>query len=262
MKDLHRSARRFQGDLVKLLHEIGQHSRRPREVFESFVLLAACACAAGQREEEYIAEIGRWGVWEQKQFPECFALLVEAMDAEPFRDFLGPVHMELGSKSSQQWGGEFYTPREVNRMMSRVCLGNIEIPHDRPLTFCEPACGSGGMVLSTAEVFVEQGFSPLNMRATCVDVSRVAVNMCYVNLTLCGIPAEVIHGNTISLECWGGWRTIFWHAARGRGQACHPILDRLRELFALIPPEDQQETLEAVANATGQYELPLGERAG
>ena len=246
---------------MKLLVDIGHHSRRPHEVFDSFALLAACACAAGHREEEYTAEIARWGATEQRLFPKCFAVLVEAMDESPFHDFLGPVHMELGSKSSQQWGGEFYTPPEINRVMARMTLGKIQVPEDRPISVCEPACGSGGMILSVAEAFVEQGFTPLNLQATCVDVSRLATNMCYVNLTLSGIPAEVIHGNTLSNKSWGGWRTIFWPLAKGASKLQHPILDRIKELLAVMPPEARTAAMEAVANAQGQYELALDEVA-
>lgn len=31
--------------------------------------------------------------------------------------------------------------------------------------------------------------------------------MCYIQLTLLHIPAEVIHGNSLSLEIWSVWRT-------------------------------------------------------
>ena len=33
-----------------------------------------------------------------------------------------------------------------------------------------------------------------------VDISQAAFHMCYVQLALKGVPAQVIHGNTLTLE--------------------------------------------------------------
>lgn len=205
---------RFGRDLVKQLGKIGER-RNPLDAFRSFVHLSACAVAAGTRETEYLDEIGRWDREAANEFAEAFAMLVAGMTEEPYRDLMGPVYMELGSRSTQSWNGEFYTPQEVCDLMARMNFQGVTIPPDRPIEIAEPACGAGAMMLSVAKAVKDAGYSPLNMRATCVDVSRLACDMCYVNLTLWGIPATVIHGNTLSLETWAGWRNMWWNAARG-----------------------------------------------
>lgn len=256
---------KFGNDLVKRLSIIGER-RSPLEAFRTFVNMSACACAAGTREDEYKAEAERWDQEAIKGFQECFGMLVLAMEREEYEDLMGPIYMELGSKSGQKWGGEFYTPVHVSRMMARLSLGDVCVPADRPLDILEPACGAGGMVLAAAEQLYYQGYSPLNMRATCVDVSKLACDMCYVNLSLWGIPATVVHGNSLSLETWGGWRTIMWPLARGTGKnaieaALFHLLESGEPSSAPAPepvPEIEQKLIVKAAK-NGQYAMDFSE---
>jgi hypothetical protein len=34
--------------------------------------------------------------------------------------------------------------------------------------------------------------------------------MAFINTTLWGIPTRVIHGNSLSLECWAAWSNIHY----------------------------------------------------
>lgn len=47
------------------------------------------------------------------------------------------------------------------------------------------------------------------MHITAVDIDIKAVHMCYIQLSLMGIPAVVIHGNPLTLEEWSSWYTPF-----------------------------------------------------
>ena len=42
---------------------------------------------------------------------------------------------------------------------------------------------------------------------TATDIDLKCVYMCYLQLALYGIPAVVIHGNTITVEEWSYWFT-------------------------------------------------------
>lgn len=266
----------FQRDICKMLREVADGRRNLRETFESFVLLSACACSAGAREEEYMAEISRWDKPAADGFAECFALLIDCMEADPFKDMLGPIYMELGSSSTQKWGGEFYTSHEVVRMMAKLTVGDVTVPLDRPVSFCEPASGSGGMMLACAEHMVERGFSPLNMEVTCMDISKLACDMCYVNLSLCGIPAQIVHGNTLSLQTWGGWRTVTWAMRKGlladKDLAFYRLLKGIVQdvapsadpISSVIGKEEQTEIakdVQAAVNAKGQFGFSFDEVA-
>ncbi|HFD6144905.1 hypothetical protein RIU81_18720 [Salmonella enterica subsp. enterica serovar Gatineau] len=45
----------------------------------------------------------------------------------------------------------------------------------------------------------------------CVDVDPVAAVMCFIQLTLLGIPAEVITGNSLSLQNTRALRTAAYY---------------------------------------------------
>lgn len=229
---------RFTEHFMSSLREVSKGRRDLLETFRSFCKMAACAVSAGQREAEYLEEAKRWIAEELSGFSECLAELTEEMEKQPFRDLLGPIYMEIGSKSSKNGNGEFYTPQEVAKLMVKMTIGKDSVPLDRPMTLQEPACGSGGIVLMVAEHLVDLGYTPLNMQVTCIDVSRLACDMCFINLTLWGIPATVVHGNALSLETWGQWQTIFWPLAKGR-LPVHPVIEALQQpLFTYEQTDD------------------------
>jgi hypothetical protein len=78
-------------------------------------------------------------------------------DAEPFTDILGPLYEELASRGGKQLLGQFFTPWPVASMMAEMSNPmSIEVPQDRLLTACDPACGSGVMMLATASVILRR----------------------------------------------------------------------------------------------------------
>jgi hypothetical protein len=50
------------------------------------------------------------------------------------------------------------------------------------------------------------------LRVTAIDINRTACDMTFVNTTLWGIPTRVIHGNSLSLQCWAAWSNIHYIA--------------------------------------------------
>lgn len=67
------------------------------------------------------------------------------------------------------------------------------------VTLNEPSCGSGGMVIATARAMLEKGIDyQKKLKVIAQDLDWKAVYMCYVQLSLYGIDAEVIQGNTLT----------------------------------------------------------------
>ena len=69
-----------------------------------------------------------------------------------------------------------------------------------------------------------------HLHVTCIDTDIKAVHMAYIQLSLLHVPAVVIHGNTISGECWGEWRTPahvlgFWDVKLRRAQEADEVVD-------------------------------------
>jgi hypothetical protein len=76
------------------------------------------------------------------------------------------------------------------------------------LTANEPACGGGAMLIAMAEIMSEKGLNyQKTLHVTAQDLDLKAVHMCYVQLSLLGIPGIVIHGNTLLNEQRSIWHT-------------------------------------------------------
>ncbi|MEM7737611.1 MAG: N-6 DNA methylase [Deinococcota bacterium] len=169
-------------------------------MFRHFLEMSFCALSYGQREEQYLQCIERF-----KSNREVLNLYVQAfsqmvVDYEkgiPFSDHLGDYHMGLMSSKEAQSRGEFYTPMPVCEFMAEVTRSNKS---DQPITLHEPAAGSGRMVLASAKALVKDGGSPMDMWVEAWDVGVLPFWMCFINLSLWGIPARVVRGNTLSLK--------------------------------------------------------------
>jgi len=57
------------------------------------------------------------------------------------------------------------------------------------------------MVLAFVKEMLNQKLSPANhLWVQCVDIDRMVALMCYIQLSLWGVPAQIIVGNTLTLE--------------------------------------------------------------
>lgn len=212
----------YRTKILKAIQKLGQvHS--VWDVFSDFVELGALCVANSvtpkgselweKREKQYIDTINKYKPDEQKLFPEMFADLVQALDYElTWRnaptDVLGALFHEL--ELHNKYKGQFFTPQNVCDMMGKITLGDGEsLLNDRGfISLNEPCCGSGTMVLGFAGAMLEKEMNycaQLVVLATDVDLK--CVYMCYLQLSLYGIPAVVVHGNTLTLEEWSHWFT-------------------------------------------------------
>ena len=212
-------------------------------VFGDFVELGALcianSCAVKnseeweKREKQYLETIGKYESDEQKLFPEMFADLVDALTYEltwsnaPV-DILGQIFhgLELHNK----YKGQFFTPQHICDFMGAISLGDSAdaIKERGYITVCEPCCGSGAMVLGFLKAMfdAEMNYST-QVVVTATDVDLKCVHMCYLQLALYGVPAVVIHGNTLTLEEWSRWFTPVYivHGWRWRS-GCVSNLDK------------------------------------
>lgn len=235
-----------------ILEEIACTRSSSVTVFADFCRIAACTLAAGLREEEYLETIKPYTKDELIGFSRAFALLIEDMEARPFTDLLGPYYTEISSKSSAQARGEFYTPPPVCELMTKmVCDPAEAIAKGKLITVNEPACGSGGTVLALAKQFspIIQGGDDSHvglLRATCQDISPVAVDMCYINTTLWGVPALMIWGDTLRMTINKKWPNVHWlRVGEDQRQALEEV-SRLSEQM----PNAQERKEDVVSKAS------------
>lgn len=236
-------------DFRKILERIS-HRHDTRRVFDAFTRLSACALAAQTREAEYLEEAKRWDKEDLKVFAEAFGALIAEMEDRPFEDLIGGYYMEFAlSSKGQQWNGEFHTPKPICDMMARITLGDMEsLPADRPILVCEPACGAGAMILSLAEACSPE--VRRRLRVTAIDICRTACDMAFINTTLWGVPARILHGNTLSNEYWAAWSNIHYIAP------WLPLALKLQSPEALEqgqPPKPAE--VERIKVSLGQQEL-------
>lgn len=192
------------------------------DVFSDFVELGAISIANSikngseiwkKREQQYLSTIGKYKPDEQKLFAEMFSDLVMALDYEVSQrgmltDILGEIYhaLELHNK----YKGQFFTPQHVCDMMSKIIAGDLEaqLTEKGFVSLCEPCCGSGAMIIGFANTMREQHLNySAQLVAVATDVDLKCVYMCYLQLSLYGIPAIVVHGNSLTLEEWSQWFT-------------------------------------------------------
>jgi len=216
---------------------------RESEVFNDFLELSAIAISNAMnkvqfeaREVRYLQILKRYDKAEIARFPGMLGHLVEALEFET-SDVLGSMYMSLDLGDA--WRGQFFTPWNICSFMARLTIGTVTAREVEErggfLTLQEPAAGAGGMILAAAEALREQGINP--QTALCVearDIAAPCVWMSYIQLSLSGIPACVVHGNTLSGEVHSRWYTPayvlgFWHNKLRRRA------EQLKDLQPLAP---------------------------
>jgi type I restriction enzyme M protein len=106
-----------------------------------------------------------------------------------FSDLLGAAYeflINMFAESAGKKGGDFYTPRDVIRLMVRILK-------PRPgLSVYDPTCGSGGMLIISREYVEQSGGDPTNLRL-CGQVNDASAwSICKLNMLLHGLPGADI----------------------------------------------------------------------
>lgn len=138
-----------------------------------------------------------------KQLLKNFANIPEDADGDMFGQiyeyFLGNFAMSEG-----QAGGEFFTPRSVVRLM-------VEIIEPHRGTVFDPACGSGGMFVQSAQ-FIEQHRAELAKAGDGGDIyvygqekTLETVKLARMNLAVNGLRGEVQQANAYYEDPFGSF---------------------------------------------------------
>jgi type I restriction enzyme M protein len=114
-------------------------------------------------------------------------------DVEP--DMLGNAYEYLIAQFADdagKKGGEFYTPKMVVRLIVE-CLRPTE-----GMSICDPACGSGGMLLEAVHYLERQGKNPKSLSLYGQEMNLNTWAICTMNLFLHDIDdAFVLRGDTL-----------------------------------------------------------------
>lgn len=223
---------------IRLFNDTARYLRR-WDVFCDFITLAASELDLARirtpdniERSRKICE--RYEAADIQKMKELFVLMVCALDAK-FHDFLGAIFMELELGSNDM--AQYFTPYSVQSMMARMMMPGVKdtIRREGFVTVSDPASGAAGMIVAYAECLNEARYDHSNhMFGSCIDIDPIAADMAFVQLSLLGIPAEVITGNTLTMNLhrarytpvyyWNGFEEKL--AFQARAKAMMKILRR------------------------------------
>ena len=189
---------------VTVFGDIARNLRR-WEVFSDFIALAASELDIARiRTPESIERCreicAKYSESDISNLHALFGLMVCALEAK-FHDFLGAIFMEL--ELGDDRNGQYFTPYNVQSLLAKLLRADVDetIRREGFVTVSDPASGAGGMIVAYAEYLLEAGYNPSEqMFGSCIDIDPIAADMAFIQLSLLGIPAEVVTGNTLTMQ--------------------------------------------------------------
>lgn len=151
------------------------------------------------REQTYLDTMRKYTEEEQTKLCEMMGMLVDTLEDGP-DDVLGKIYMEAGMGSKAT--GQVFTPFNLAELTARLSLHeSIQSFKDgmTKLTLNEPTCGGGAMIIAAAKALQDAGINYQKvMEVVAQDIDWKGVYMCYVQLSLLGISAICVQGDTIA----------------------------------------------------------------
>ena len=199
----------YKKEIIKIIKKMSG-SRSGYEIFSDWVRCTAIAIENSthvihdkvweEREKLYKDTMNRYTLEERRKFPEMLAYLTMAFEDGP-DDILGKVYMESGMGSKVT--GQFFTPFNLSEMVARLSLETTVEKKKKgemgKITVLEPSCGAGGMIIAAAKVLHQKGINYQQaMDVVAQDLDWKGVYMCYVQLSLLGISAICVQGDTLA----------------------------------------------------------------
>lgn len=178
-------------------------SKNIATVFKDFLTLCTCALAlpfyrSDKLEQIYLDTVKSYTKEQANEFSQMLALLVSALENE-FQDFLGKVYMSLEFGSSAN--GQFFTPYCVSKMMSEINFIEVEekLKANDFITLSDPCCGSSCMIIAFAETMKNNNYNyQKQLFVEVIDIDEMCFMMSYIQLSLYGIPARVMLGDSLA----------------------------------------------------------------
>ena len=173
-------------DLLRTLDEAAHRSGVSRgQAFDDFLHMLVCSLSGGRMEQQYLEVVkrhshGKPGKRGCDSLAELFGRTVAAMEEtrDEMKDILGDLFQ--GSITYGE-AGQFFSPAPVCRMMARMMVSDVpEEEQHETKRVCDPASGSGRMLLAVAEIQPHWTFVGKDIDLRCVRMT--AINLALRNL--------------------------------------------------------------------------------
>ena len=241
-------------ELIKLIEKAAR-TTSTWNVFNDFITVSALSLSNSsdsyhiansekvwyEREQRYLKTINKYDENTRPLFPQMFAELVAELQnaaTSHYTDVLGEIFHEL--EFHNKWAGQFFTPQHISDLMALMTINSETtakaIKERGFITVNEPCCGAGSLVIGAINAMREMKLNPSKqMLVVANDIDERCVMMCYIQLSLYGVPAVVIQQNTITMQTYGspwytpvfifnGW-TLRFNRAFSQGDSLNESLD-------------------------------------
>ena len=179
----------------------------PYQVFTDWVSMAAISISNAcrplkdkiymEREEKYLDTFKKYNKEELKMLTDMLGALTLCFE-DKMCDMLGDIYMKSGCGSKRT--GQFFTPYHLSYLTASLVYDEqiSKLAESEILEVNEPSSGGGGMIIAVAEVMKNQGVNyQKQMHVVAQDLDWNSVYMTYVQLSLIGIKAVVVQGDTL-----------------------------------------------------------------
>lgn len=150
------------------------------------------------REAEYLNIIKKYTKDEVKNMADMTGALAIIL-GDRFGDILGEIYMKSGCGNKNT--GQFFTPYHLSYLTAHLGYDETfsHFGENEKLEVNEPSTGGGGMMIAVAQVMKEHGIDyQRKLRVVAQDLDWNGVYMTYIQLSLLGIKAVVVQGDTLS----------------------------------------------------------------
>jgi len=180
-------------------------SKSIQTIFRDFLSLSTYSLAqpfyrSPDIEQKYKLIINDYTKEQAVEFSKLLAFLIESLEYK-YQDVLGQLFMELGFGNAKK--GQFFTPYNVSKMMAEINFYDFEskLKDKDFITLSEPCCGSGGIIIAYAETMKNHNINfQQKLFVEAIDIDELCFQMAYLQLSLYGIPARVILGDTLAYK--------------------------------------------------------------
>ena len=209
MTQITRPLKEIKNDFIKTIESLSR-TRHTWQAWSDFVEAAALSLAQvgdfeADREASYMTIVSRYEPGEINLFPKLLGMVTEAFEIQD-SEFLGEIFMEL--ELGNKWKGQVFTPTAICDLIVRMTLDKDMFKYGKVVSINEPAVGGGAMIIATCNYLEKENINfQRQLKITCQDVDYIAFCMCYIQLSLIGCNATVLHANTLSMEVWKSFQT-------------------------------------------------------
>ncbi len=171
-----------------------------------------CMASLGKRLDE---------PWSDSQNSHLFELggqYSRAVQENPFQDVLGMIYQELATNYGKKGLGQYFTPDHLAMVMAKIQYSSEQFEKPGVVTVCEPAVGSGVMLLAFMKNIMQE--KPEFLRK--LSVTGVDLDMTCVKMSVLQVLANnLIHsGNLGEIRMFQGSSlgdphdlSLFYHAS-------------------------------------------------